>query len=631
VYKRQAWGALGEDLKRALVALRRFDSTFTMDSGIAWLGRALGVREGIARRAIEALHTHGWIERAEVGAFNVTPVLRGMLAAFDVEGATDSSWREHVRTHAVERAQRFFTVDQAASLEWFSRHTGDVARVVLELFERDDERELAEEVLVELRHVLSREEHAHTFASLLDVWEARAPDLAMLLYLRGLIQPERDTAAAAWQEVVSELGERAHEMSEALQIEATIAFACVSADISNDGEELEGARATLEHGLARAQELGLDASVVHAASGLMSIEQDPERRLAYALEALEAAERTQAPSLLLQAYHALHRAHAIMGNMREARVAAQRALEYARAVRDAREPMMLASLGYLDMLEGEPERALGMLNDALEHLEQLAMASAVGNTTYLIGVAHACALEWDAARAMLERALTYNRSIEMPWNIHLTQLWLGVVLVGQGMIEEGRAKIELARAFFEGMPGEMTGVLEILELMPDVVHAGWVEESPDAVARVSASLDAIPEATRMASGNAWTVVTRMVHRAEEHVASMQRAHAQVTLTVSPDYKEIEVPGQGIVSLGRSKKMRALLGALIEHHAEHPGEPMEAQELFERGWPGEQPEQRTGMMRLYVAINKLRKTGLDEFIETAADGYQLRSNVRVVVA
>jgi hypothetical protein len=80
-------------------------------------------------------------------------------------------------------------------------------------------------------------------------------------------------------------------------------------------------------------------------------------------------------------------------------------------------------------------------------------------------------------------------------------------------------------------------------------------------------------------------------------------------------------------LGRG--MRRIVAALVAHHERAPGTPMAMWNLFEAGWPGEQPAFEVGANRVYVALTRLRAMGLRDIIERFEDGYRLAPNTLVV--
>ena len=88
-------------------------------------------------------------------------------------------------------------------------------------------------------------------------------------------------------------------------------------------------------------------------------------------------------------------------------------------------------------------------------------------------------------------------------------------------------------------------------------------------------------------------------------------------------------GQGdAVDLSRKRTLKPLLLALVELHASSPGEALNVDGVFEAVWPGERIFPEAKKNRVYVAIATLRKTGLDDALETRGDGYLLRPKLKI---
>lgn len=73
----------------------------------------------------------------------------------------------------------------------------------------------------------------------------------------------------------------------------------------------------------------------------------------------------------------------------------------------------------------------------------------------------------------------------------------------------------------------------------------------------------------------------------------------------------------------------LLGALLDAHAQHPGEPVSVDELLQRGWPGERGRRDAMERRLWVALSKLRKLDLAPILDKEEGGYVLPRRVKVL--
>jgi tetratricopeptide (TPR) repeat protein len=285
--------------------------------------------------------------------------------------------------------------------------------------------------------------------------------------------------------------------------------------------------------------------------------------------------------------------------------------------------MMIASLGYADLSAGDLQAALVAFDTARSISARAGEAFARTNCTYLLGVAHARALDWPHAKLHLERALAWNKESENVWNIHQCEAWLGAALAGLGAPDRGEALLEGALAFFEEHDEErMIHVCGHLRALTEVARAGWVEPDPPRVERAWARAQEAPEGARVQP--AWGTL----EAAYDHARALLEAAPDTTLEHNPDRTRFRLEGGDVINLARSHTARAVLHALLDDLAARPGEPIAPMDLFARAWPGQNIEQRAALMRLYVTINKLRKIGLDGIIETLDQGYRVRPHVRV---
>ena len=89
------------------------------------------------------------------------------------------------------------------------------------------------------------------------------------------------------------------------------------------------------------------------------------------------------------------------------------------------------------------------------------------------------------------------------------------------------------------------------------------------------------------------------------------------------------PPEPVVDLSRKRTLGPLLSLLAHKHATTPDQPMSVDEIFQSVWTGENVLSKSRKNRVYVAMNTLRKLGLDEFIVTRGAGYLLHPSTRVL--
>ena len=75
-------------------------------------------------------------------------------------------------------------------------------------------------------------------------------------------------------------------------------------------------------------------------------------------------------------------------------------------------------------------------------------------------------------------------------------------------------------------------------------------------------------------------------------------------------------------------MRRIVVALVARHEDGTGAPLTAWDLFEAGWPGEQPIAEAATNRVYVSLNRLRRMGLKDVLERDEEGYRIAPDVVV---
>jgi hypothetical protein len=108
-------------------------------------------------------------------------------------------------------------------------------------------------------------------------------------------------------------------------------------------------------------------------------------------------------------------------------------------------------------------------------------------------------------------------------------------------------------------------------------------------------------------------------------ASTDEAHA---LVVGRDARWMTPPGGARVDLVRYGPVRRLLDRLVEERLARPGTALSAEQLIDAGWPGERMRHSAGLLRVYSAIRRLRRLGLEPLLVTRDDGYLLDARAPV---
>lgn len=96
--------------------------------------------------------------------------------------------------------------------------------------------------------------------------------------------------------------------------------------------------------------------------------------------------------------------------------------------------------------------------------------------------------------------------------------------------------------------------------------------------------------------------------------------------VAPEARVVRPPDRDPIELVRHGSLRRVLAALVDARLATPGGALSADALLEAGWPGEKVRYDSGMLRVYTAIRRLRRLGLEDVLLTRDDGYLLRPDV-----
>lgn len=78
-------------------------------------------------------------------------------------------------------------------------------------------------------------------------------------------------------------------------------------------------------------------------------------------------------------------------------------------------------------------------------------------------------------------------------------------------------------------------------------------------------------------------------------------------------------------ISRRGPFRRILRALVDQRQSAPGEPLNAGELVDAGWPDEVLTPESGSQRLYMTVSRMRSQGLKDVVETIDNGYLIDPN------
>src|SRR5262249_10306670 len=121
--------------------------------------------------------------------------------------------------------------------------------------------------------------------------------------------------------------------------------------------------------------------------------------------------------------------------------------------------------------------------------------------------------------------------------------------------------------------------------------------------------------------------TRLLEKA--FAAKAARPASRAVLVVGRDARWFHPPGGDRVTIARAKQMRQLLAVLVQQRLGSPGEPLSVDELLSAAWPGERlAVRRSGAMRVYMQLSRLRSLGLRNVLLSAGDGYLLHPEIEL---
>jgi hypothetical protein len=176
-----------------------------------------------------------------------------------------------------------------------------------------------------------------------------------------------------------------------------------------------------------------------------------------------------------------------------------------------------------------------------------------------------------------------------------------------GDFEEAAARLLRARDAASG-DAAAERVVAVFEAAVDVMKGGDVEAARALLVASSRAEIATPElvqATRVLSGA---------------VDGAPRAR-EAAVIVGPEARWIALGGERI-DLARYGPVRRLFDRLVTSRLEAPGASLSAEALIAAGWPGERMRHSAGLLRVYSAIRRLRRLGLEQVLVTRDDGYLL---------
>lgn len=623
-----AWHRLKPMEQRALCILGSFERIFAQDDAVDLITHTLSCSQERAAHIFQVLTSRAWLQSMPTASRWWLPTLvKTFVKHHDVSTQDDAAcFANWIEARIMSWFELLDTSEEYHILRVVAMYEQDIKALMARHFEAKDERGIA--LLVAMRRYFQKARFSALYdrlltQALMSVW----PDHAALLACQLLVHDRQPVDQEAHHKRFEAIWSRRETLPVELRMDIAVNWSLILDDFTYEHLD-RGQRFGIMTALyEEATELGLPVYASRAASLLAQFHAltDATESLRWAEKAQHLAQTHNIPTLVARSAFALHRAYMGAGRFYDGEGMARCALDAASKMNYPEfKVMLIASLGSALLSQGKLKHALRQFHTALSLSQQYDFAFGASNCAYLLATAYVGDAQYDTARNLLDEAMAFYKAQESSYNINITRMWLAVASVGLGQLNHGRTLFEEAEVFFlQNDVEEFRPHLKLLGLVPAIYQAAWVDRDTAALKALEVEHQTLTTPMLVHES---MVVSRFIDRA--HVV-IQRQSNQ-TLEVVEDLTMFLPPSsQEWVNIRRRKAMQLIFKALVEHRQSAPGEVLSAQALFDAGWPGEHLA-RSGMMRLYVAINTLRKMGLEDVLETAGDGYRIHPNVDVRV-
>ena len=307
---------------------------------------------------------------------------------------------------------------------------------------------------------------------------------------------------------------------------------------------------------------------------------------------------------------------------------------------------------------GAPADAETLLLEAIATTTDAGLADAVADAQRSLGWARLAGGRADEAAEPLERALAHHGVAGDVRGQADALAARGVAACMRGALEEGHRELALAHALHGASHDVIRGakVAEIAKVVGLDLVGDEASSDLEATLRASAAAhrahgrlwrEAIDlfRLAALASSAGRSDETRTLlddaRRAADDAgvrpelssalaadrlvapASTRVPHSHAApWIVGAEARSLGTPSGEQIDLTRHGPLRRLLEALVATRIATPGVAMSADALLEAGWPDERVRYDAGMLRVYTAVRRLRKLGLESALVTRDDGYLL---------
>jgi predicted ATPase len=298
---------------------------------------------------------------------------------------------------------------------------------------------------------------------------------------------------------------------------------------------------------------------------------------------------------------------------------------------------LLAGSMYID--QGRWDLARRTLEEAILHLERAAQAPFLVVAHIYLGCVGLLSDDSELAAAQLDLAWAKREALRRPQGRAFLDIARAAWRLRQaraGCVEEariasaGRDELTLWERIKLGLEelGEAEHARRRSRHVQAQRHAqAAVEQAMCCVARHGEQLERTVE-TRLC----WRLLCEALPAATQRRLELERQDvARQALLIDAEWRALRAPGASEWSeLAAESNQARLLRVLVEAHSAARTQPLEADELIARVWPGERLTPESAKNRLHVAITTLRKLGLREALRSVRGGYQLDPALRVLI-
>jgi tetratricopeptide (TPR) repeat protein len=354
-----------------------------------------------------------------------------------------------------------------------------------------------------------------------------------------------------------------------------------------------------------------------------------------------------------EVYSDLLRAHARFWTIRGGQRIAFSAIEHARRLAPARDPVRAGALDFVAChvasCLGQPDQAARYASSLFTHARSARPSRdglrlmALASLSRGLGLVSA-----DQALDSFEDAIDFARRARADRTLGLALGNRAMAWIQLGRRDRALSSFRTALAVLR----EVGDRLHVAQALGDIALCAGRTSPTDllGLARETQScgdhhttarllLELLGHETRSPSARSlsllarvWSMLARvdapdLETRARELSLRWERHRIDRRLLVARDGSRFALGGNEI-QLATRKALPLLMKALVTERLEQPGRSLSVAEMFELGWPEERALAHSAAARVYMAVRALRLLGLGEILITRPQGYHLDPDVEV---